>query len=141
MATSAHESNVMAPNFPEGDDSSLEGTTQSAASTPISPPSGNKTASEPFGVCLAQVLEVIPDVSHEHVHKLWTQQTADAINRGIRVVISHQLVDALLEATSYPKERDRQRELKRKRDEAEDPEQAVTRWKARASPFEYNGVA
>lgn len=85
--------------------------------------------SEPYAICLEKVLELFPDIAHDHVRKLWEAgQTSSTIGRE-ETVTSQQLVEVLLDGGSYPKERDRLRDLKRKRESADDPEHEAAKWR------------
>lgn len=67
-----------------------------------------------FDSCLTEVLEVFPDISHHHVKSLYD----DHISTALQVFgssFAEQLISQILDGGKYPKERDRQNELKRKR--------------------------
>ncbi|KAL8968215.1 MAG: hypothetical protein Q9183_002567 [Haloplaca sp. 2 TL-2023] len=68
-----------------------------------------------FGTCLEQVLEVFPDVSHDHVQTLYDELFAGETQVAVGAPIPELLIAQILDGGKYPKERDRQRELKRKR--------------------------
>ncbi|KAL9585467.1 MAG: hypothetical protein Q9212_001500 [Teloschistes hypoglaucus] len=67
-----------------------------------------------FDSCLTELLEVFPDISHHHVKSLYDEH----ISTGVQAFggsLSEQLISQILDGGKYPKERDRQNELKRKR--------------------------
>ncbi|KAL8871596.1 MAG: hypothetical protein Q9174_002608 [Haloplaca sp. 1 TL-2023] len=68
-----------------------------------------------FSTCLQQVLEVIPDVSHDHVQTLYNGLLSGETQVAAGVPLSELLIAQLLDGGKYPRERDLQRELKRKR--------------------------
>ena len=109
-------------------------------SRPIVPASEETTFSEEQ--CLRTVLEVFPDVSHEHVRKCMTARLATGTVAGPpNQTIPHLIIEDLLATTSYPTERDRIKILKRKRDS---PEVEAAKWKYKAlrnSPVQYATLA
>lgn len=77
--------------------------------------------------CLAEILEVFPDVSHEHVKNLYDQhpnvRTAGHSPTG-------EIISKLLDEKEYPKEPDRLKERKRKRrSEADSDDERAAEWK------------
>ncbi|KAI4118301.1 MAG: hypothetical protein LQ345_001606 [Seirophora villosa] len=78
-----------------------------------------------YEACLAEVLDVFPDVSHDHVRALYdARQRTGAL--GAEGLISH-----ILDEDKYPKERDRLNELKRKRmSELNEDEVIAAVWKS-----------
>lgn len=87
-----------------------------------------------FEDCLARVIEVYPDICHDHVRRLYEVQVLPFHSQaGIdpQDQISQLLIVQILDADKYPKERDRRKELKRKRSIAldSDEEEAAT-WTA-----------
>ena len=106
-------------------------------------PSGVRNPVDRYESCLRDILEVFPDISHDHVQQLH--------NKQIEVVqpyeqhedmMARTLIDKILDAGAYPKEKDRIRELKRKRNDGDEEEAA--KWKymdLRDNPAEYAKVA
>ncbi|KAL8705051.1 MAG: hypothetical protein Q9201_001821 [Fulgogasparrea decipioides] len=84
----------------------------------------------PYEVCLKDVLEVFPDVSHDHVKGLYdTAATPGSEVFGIS--LSEHLISQILDGGKYPKERDRLNELKRKRSLTQNSdEERAARWQA-----------
>ncbi len=83
--------------------------------------------------CLNRVLEVFPDISHEHIGQLYDNRPA-AVEGGDDP--SGALIFKILDSGTYPKEKDRRILLKRKRenereDEHTDDEKAAASWAAR----------
>ncbi|KAK4999826.1 hypothetical protein LTR66_001210 [Elasticomyces elasticus] len=78
------------------------------------------------GDCLMQVLQIFPDIEHEHVLTLCRAFAArDEPNALSCEACSQSVIDQILEGAPYPKQKDRERELKqlkRKRDEIESDE-------------------
>lgn len=67
----------------------------------------------PFVPCLEQVLEVFPDVSHDHVKVLYDKYSESGpLTSG--PTLPEQLIAHILDGDRYPKEKDRLNELKRK---------------------------
>ena len=81
------------------------------------PPIDNvpKPSPNEFETCLQQVLEVFPDISHDHVQTLYDELLAGETQVAVGAPIPELLIAQILDGGKYPKERDRQRELKRKR--------------------------
>ncbi|KAF2145429.1 uncharacterized protein K452DRAFT_315676 [Aplosporella prunicola CBS 121167] len=73
---------------------------------------------------LTKVLEVYPDIAHEHVRQLHR----DAVQKGEKTDVSwcEVIIVRILDDGLYPKERDRRRDLKRKRQPSPAPEDIVT---------------
>ncbi|KAL8640024.1 MAG: hypothetical protein Q9228_003013 [Teloschistes exilis] len=67
-----------------------------------------------FDSCLTDVLELFPDISHHHVKSLYDEHVSTGLQAFGRS-LSEQLIFQILDGGKYPKERDRQNELKRKR--------------------------
>lgn len=87
-----------------------------------------------FEDCLGRVIDVYPDICHDHVRRLYDIQV-QSFDPQARISpqdqISQLLIVHILDADKYPKERDRRKELKRKRSIAldSDEEDAAT-WTA-----------
>ena len=101
-----------------------------------------------FQDCLGRVVEVFPDICHDHVRRLYDTQVLAFVPQTTispQDQISQLLIVQILDADKYPKERDRRKELKRKRSIAldSDEEDAAT-WTAverAAYPDEYSKQA
>ncbi len=70
---------------------------------------------DPEQVCLNRVLEIFPDIDHEHVRQLYKTRPVVAEGAPPNDDPSEQLIVKILDAGTYPKEKDRRTELKRKR--------------------------
>ena len=82
----------------------------------------------PYDNCLQKVLEVFPDVSHDHVKSLYNSQPPNALSPD-GIPVSQELISLILDGGKYPTERDRQNELKRKRDELPDSDgERAAKW-------------
>ncbi|KAL8681631.1 MAG: hypothetical protein Q9186_002300 [Xanthomendoza sp. 1 TL-2023] len=68
----------------------------------------------PYDGLLQKILDVFPDISHEHVKSLYDSHPTNALSPD-GVPLSEGIISQILDAKNYPKERDRQNELKRKR--------------------------
>lgn len=101
-----------------------------------------------FEECLGRVVEVYPDICHDHIRQLYdTQVLAFVPQAGLspQDQISQLLILQILDTDKYPKESDRRKELKRKRSVTldSDEEDAAT-WTAverAAYPDEYSKQA
>ncbi|KAL8906506.1 MAG: hypothetical protein Q9207_001992 [Kuettlingeria erythrocarpa] len=90
-------------------------------------PAGDIRLVTSFESCLAEVLEVFPDVSHEHVKELFD---AHPNVRTAGLSLAADIVSKILDGTTYPKEPDRLKERKRKRrSEAESDDERAAEWK------------
>lgn len=85
-----------------------------------------------YEICLSGVLEVFPDISHDHVRQLYDTWTKDdGTNDGVneRNVVP-EITTQILDAGKYPKEKDRMKELKRKRSpQLSSDEEEEAQWK------------
>lgn len=83
-----------------------------------------------YVACLAEILEVFPDICHDHVRQLYDaqlQKTTDDDSQ--RAGITQELILQILDFKNYPKEKDRINELKRKRsDIVNSDEEEAARW-------------
>ncbi|KAL2354405.1 hypothetical protein BJ546DRAFT_1061416 [Cryomyces antarcticus] len=70
--------------------------------------------------CLEKVLEVLPDICHEHV--LGIYRTLNGGNGPSNIDHSGHVFEQIFQASSYPKDRDRRQQLKRKRSTSDDYE-------------------
>ncbi|KAL8814477.1 MAG: hypothetical protein Q9223_006306 [Gallowayella weberi] len=68
----------------------------------------------PYDGLLQKVLEVFPDISHDHVKSLYESHSTAALSPD-GIPLSENIISQILDVGKYPKERDRQNELKRKR--------------------------
>lgn len=97
-----------------------------------------------FDACLKEILELFPDVSHEHARGLYDRWIN---NPGPRQNVVQDLIEQILDGGRYPKERERLRELKelkRKREDKNSDDEEAERWKfadIRDDPLEYAKVA
>lgn len=81
---------------------------------PHSPQTGQGPALAPYDQCLQQVLELFPDVSHDFVKNLYDRRPPNTPSPD-GIPLSEEIISQILDSVNYPKERDRQNELKRKR--------------------------
>ena len=65
-----------------------------------------------FGGCLETILEVFPDISHEYCREIYDVQMLNPVEGQL---VAQTLITQILDKGKYPKEKDRQKELKRKR--------------------------
>ena len=84
-----------------------------------------------FEDCVGGVVEVYHDICHDHVRRLYDAHILAFVPQiGIspRDQVCQELIMQILDAEKYPKERDRKKELKRKRSTAvdSDEEEAAT---------------
>lgn len=85
---------------------------------------------EYYEVCLAELLDVFPNISHDHVRQLYDVELEKIENDSQRADITQNLILGILDGKTYPKEKDRINELKRKRSNALDSdEEEAARWK------------
>ena len=110
--------------------------------TPDPYSSESRALVSPYEQCLTELLEVFPDISRDHVQSLYNG--LDHQN-GLHVQTAAQiLIDKVLDGGKYPKEKDRIKELKRKRSDKNNDEEEAARWKyadMRDNPSEYSKVA
>ena len=110
--------------------------------TPAPHFSGTRTVVSPYESCLAELLEVFPDISREHVQSLYNDlnhQDSPFVQTAAQV-----LIEKVLDGGKYPKEKDRIKELKRKRSDKNSDEEEAARWKyadMRDNAMEYSKVA
>ncbi|KAI4219412.1 MAG: hypothetical protein L6R36_008339 [Xanthoria steineri] len=81
---------------------------------PHFPQTGQGAALAPYDQCLQQVLELFPDVSHDFVKNLYDRRPPNTPAPD-GIPLSEEIISQILDSVNYPKERDRQNELKRKR--------------------------
>lgn len=83
-----------------------------------------------YEVCLTEILDVFPDISHDHVRQLYDVELQKIEIDSQRANISQVLILSILDQKTYPKEKDRINELKRKRSNALDSdEEEAAKWK------------
>ncbi|KAI4263099.1 MAG: hypothetical protein L6R42_001737 [Xanthoria sp. 1 TBL-2021] len=90
---------------------------------PHPPQNGPNPALAPYDQCLQKVLEVFPDVSHDFVKNLYDRHPPDTPSPD-GIPVSEEIISQVLDCVNYPKERDRQNELKRKRADSDDEKAA-----------------
>lgn len=96
---------------------------------------------KPYQECLDEVLEVFPDISRDHVQQLYNTRVQ---SWGPYGVVGSTFIEQILDAGTYPKEKDRLKDLKRKRSVKTSDEEEASRWKHfgfRANPHQYFKVA
>lgn len=95
--------------------------------------------------CLREILEIFPDISHDHVQHIYNKHTEVIIPDGQQEnTVAQALIEKILDSGDYPKEKDRIKELKRKRSDKENDEEEAAKWKymdLRDDPAEYAKVA
>ena len=69
----------------------------------------------PEQACLERVLEVFPDIDHEHVRQLYQARPLAREGGAPNGTPSEELILKILDGGVYPKEKERRSELKRKR--------------------------
>lgn len=101
-----------------------------------------------FEDCLGRVVEVYPDICHDHVRRLYDTQVLAFVPQAVvspQDQISQLLIVQILDDDKYPKESDRRKELKRKRctalDSDEDDAATWTAVERAAYPDEYSKQA
>ena len=107
--------------------------------------SGTTGPVDGYQSCLRGILELFPDISREYVQQIYDKHTeATGPNERPNSAIASSLIDKILDTTNYPKEKDRIRELKRKREDKSMDEEEAAKWKymdLRDNPAEYAKVA
>ena len=93
-----------------------------------------------YDACLQEVLEIFPDISRDHVQHLYDAQLLQPRNGQ---AIAQHLITQILDAGKYPKEKDRLKELKRKRFADSDEEEVAYLKNLERNPFDsqYTQVA
>lgn len=71
------------------------------------------TGPEAYRKCLDAILAVFPDISHDHVQQLWNKLAWGALAGSNE--LNQTLIERILDEGAYPKERDRLRELKKRK--------------------------
>jgi len=108
-------------------------------------PSGRRNLLDGYQSCLGDVLEVFPAISHDYVQKLFSKENENlGVNAGQEITVAPRLIENILDHGVYPKEKDRIRELKRKRTDKDNDEEEAAKWKymdLRDDPAEYARVA
>ncbi|KAL8707581.1 MAG: hypothetical protein Q9220_007422 [cf. Caloplaca sp. 1 TL-2023] len=95
---------------------------QIESETPVVQDAPN-TGPQSYDECHRRVLEIFPDVSHDHLRKLHDDHLANTEALPLATP-SNALISRLLDGGKYPKEKDRLNELKRKRSLVSDDERA-----------------
>lgn len=104
--------------------------------------SGPRAAVSPYDACLAEILEVFPDISREYVQSLYNGLSHR--NDPYAQTAAQALIEKILDGGNYPKEKDRIKELKRKRSDRNSDEEEAAHWKyadMRDNALEYSKVA
>lgn len=70
---------------------------------------------DPEQACLEKVLEVFPDIDHEHVRQLYEARPLVPEGSAHIEIAYEELILKILDGGIYPKEKERRNELKRKR--------------------------
>lgn len=110
--------------------------------TPAPYSSGAPTVVSPYEKCLAEVLELFPDISREHVQSLYNSLNHQ--DDFYAQTAAQVLIEKVLDGGKYPKEKDKMKELKRKRSDKNSDEEEAARWKytdMRDNAMEYSKVA
>lgn len=110
--------------------------------TPAPYSSGARVVVSPYEECLAEVVEVFPDISREHVQSLYNSLTHE--DNLYAQTAAQVLIEKVLDGDKYPKEKDKMKELKRKRSDKNNDEEEAARWKyadMRDNALEYSKVA
>lgn len=110
--------------------------------TPAPYSSGASTVVSPYEKCLAEVLELFPDISREHVQSLYNSLNHQ--DDFYAQTAAQVLIEKVLDGGKYPKEKDKMKELKRKRSDKNSDEEEAARWKytdMRDNALEYSKVA
>lgn len=82
-------------------------------------------APQDYDRCLLGILELFPDISHEHVKHLYDAEVSVAQSDNSSSVIIEHLIEKILDKRTFPKEKDRLNELKRKRAQDSDEEETA----------------
>ena len=79
----------------------------------LASPARQDTCEEAYQKCLEAIIAVFPDISHDHVQQLWDKSALGAL---IETDVLHQtLIEKILDGGPYPKERDRLKEIKKRK--------------------------
>ena len=76
-------------------------------------PFQHDSSASAYQKCLKAVITVFPDISHDYVQQLWDKSTCGALTETD--VLHQTLIEKILDAGPYPKEKDRLRELKKRK--------------------------
>lgn len=74
---------------------------------------GEGSCPEAYQKCLKAVLVVFPGISHYHVEQLWNKSAWGSLIGTDE--LNQRLIERILDGGTYPKERDRLRELKKRK--------------------------
>lgn len=98
-----------------------------------------------YETCHKEILEVFPDISHDHIQQAYDKHIKTLGSyRPQEVTIAQTLIERILDKSAYPKEKDRLKELKRKRSQGNSDAEEAARWKyadMRDDPLQYSRVA
>ena len=95
-----------------------------------------------FDSCLRKILELFPDISHLYVQELYDAQMLVSVQGQTLQTTIENLTNLLLEKGKYPKERDRLKELKRKRPDSDEEEVAYLKSIERGeATFQYSHIS
>lgn len=112
------------------------------ARTPATYAGGISAAILTYDACLAEIIEVFPDISREYVQSLYNN--LDHRHGPYAQTAAQILIEKILDGGNYPREKDRIKELKRKRSDRNSDEEEAARWKyadLRENALEYSKVA
>ena len=90
-----------------------------------------------YGLCLTEILELFPDISHDHVEQLYNSDVQRFSGHGMQNSLVQHLIEKILESGKYPKEKDRLKELKRKRYRDSDEEEIAQLQNAQSGDIGY----
>lgn len=131
----------------ENDDYGLENSQYREIPGPTRSQTVHINAPTQYESSLSEVLEVFPDISHDHVRQLyetWIQANGSG-DRAQEQNVAAELTIQIVDAGEYPKEKDRINDLKRKRSQAlNSDEEEEVRWKDATRELDtctYNGEA
>lgn len=131
------------PSHPRQAEGDIEPVNYGRPNEPGSNGAGNPI--DNYHACLHGVLEVFPDISHDHVQQIYDKGIeATGPYERHNNTMAQKLIGEILDSGKYPKERDRIRELKRKRSDKDIDEEEAAKWKymdLRDDPAEYAKVS
>lgn len=117
------------------------------------PPSSTHVRLDPYPACLAEILSIFPDIALDHVRLMYDKhvQAAGPVmanendsTTAQALIIAQALIGEILDGGRFPKEKERAKELKRKRTDRSSDEEEAARWKnadPRHSPLAYSKIA
>ena len=88
-----------------------------AGEIPQSPPwpDAGESVLPGYDGCLREILDIFSDISHDHVQELYDSEMLNSVVGQEQHTITQNIITQILDKGKYPKEKDRQKELKRKR--------------------------